>query len=387
MCFEKIVAQLKKELRAPVSKEERERAFQALSGAVITVLLVLYQSYSEIPTQAILCLFTLSTFTIASRFLFKNEKDIQRTELYGAYWSFLTVMFMLFGATLMYLGHEDVWNNALLNSIGANILTSYSVLAMFLLVLFASFAAVMWVREWFTKPKKKDDGKGTQKNNGKKVPAATQPAKKYPVFFSLNKWFVLAILLFVVLWWRLLNFYPVYDIHSSPNLPTRELKLDLGENGDSSISIMCLRGEVFQDRIVQGDMLRCRLLLYNVNKSIFGNRTAISVYSASGDVGEQIPQEDFDMNKAWYTFKPRLEEVSSSNDIVFHIKVPPVHKFAFFVEGLEGYFNYAQPLEVGYPSTQFDEYLQSTLPKIQFFFLLFGVFAAVKYLRDLAENR
>jgi len=387
MCFEKIVAQLKKELSASVSKEERERAFQALSGAVITMLLVLYQSYSEISAQAILSLFTLCTFIIASRFLFKNEKDIQRIELYGAYWSFLTVVFMLFGATLMYLGHEVVWNNTQLKSIGTNILMSYSVLAMFLLVLFASFAAGMWIRELFTKPKKQDEKKETQKNTGKKVPT-TSPMKKDTSFISLNGWFIFALVLFVALWWQFLHFFPFNEVPPQESLPSKKFQLSLENN--EKIVISCLNGHVFETQVVQGDLLDCLVREENLNMSAISDG-GIGIYIVSAmnvknkTIGEVIPEEEYQRNGDLY--KATVYPSDFENNVAtFRIKVPPTRFFTFYVE-IKGYYSRPYPLEYGIATTKFDEYLRNSLPPVQLLLLMFGVFGAVKYARDLAESR
>ncbi len=205
---------------------------------------------------------------------------------------------------------------------------------------------------------------------------------------KLNYWAILAIILFVVLWGLFTGFFPIFNNAPKPNLPTNPYLLDYGDDG--KIAIQCLEGEAFSQRIVQGDILRCHVKLDSFNKNLIPDGLTISVVTffsnGPNTVGVPISPQDMEKNGRWYSAHLNLSDLNT-NEADFYIKVPPTESFFFFVDGVQNYFHDLQPKERWYSSTQFEEYLQSTLPEIQLLLLLFGVFGAVKYLRDLVENK
>lgn len=391
MSFDVLPKGWKKDLDRSVSKEEADRAFQALSALMIIVLILIFQpsdlnlindSKPIMNIQASLYLFALLTTLIASRFLFKKAIDIERIDLYGAYWIFFTVMIMLFGVTFTYFGHRDVYNIWLMNLIGFNILLISEILTLFLLLLFGSRALIFWSREYITgiiyikKIEKKEPEKKLL------VPEKNKPTLKPKI---KNFWFWGAVIAFAILWGLLLNFYPFSHSDFPSNLPTNETIIK-GEMGEA-IGLKCLRGEAFEDTVVQGDMLRCRIKFYNFNMSYIENGFSVSIYTASQignvTVGENIPLDDFEKNRGYYTVNLNLSDFSQ-NETEFLIKVPPTNRFYFFISGISGYYNI--PILTGYTTTKFDDYVKNTYPKIQLLFLIFGVFVTAKYMRDLWKN-
>lgn len=205
-------------------------------------------------------------------------------------------------------------------------------------------------------------------------------------FFLKKGWFLIAAILFVLLWWNFLNFFPLINAGENATLPTHEVRVIFADGG--SVGVRCLSGEVFKERLVQDDILDCRLRILQNSEMVNGvlasgfNLSIITRVVAGDEItGEEIPTSESADYSEWNNIEFKRSDFQNV-EAKFHIKVPPTKGFTFALD-MPGYYISFPPYEAWYPSTKLDEYIRSTLPQIQLLVLFFGVFGAVKYARDL----
>ncbi len=211
-------------------------------------------------------------------------------------------------------------------------------------------------------------------------------------FLRRRGWLIVGLIFSILLYLIFfgINFNPLQPSSSTANdLLTKELTVQLGGGINGNISIRCLYGEAFGNAIVQGDILKCKMKLQNVDPSIMDKGVTVYVISGAEGEGQSIP--DYENNNRWYNITLYTKDFNQTveqfdfNNAYFWVKVPPTKSFTFAFETPGYYLAYPQR-PYWYITTELKDYIESTLVGIELLALVFGSFAVVNYWRELWYN-
>jgi hypothetical protein len=195
-------------------------------------------------------------------------------------------------------------------------------------------------------------------------------------------WFVFVILIFFLFWWKIGFWFPILnDDLPGSKLPTNESKFiwDKGEFG-----IKCIDGGVSKTRMVQGDLVRCKISFYNESID-YGAINGTKIFVGSDPESyERISNEDYNINSRWYGANITYNDLSRDANGVytyFWIKVPPVHIFMFLIQTPSPDYPYITQEHKFYQKTTIT--LEEFNTSVQLLLSLLAIFGGAYYLKEL----